>query len=92
MNVLIQKYFDILTNECEIFLNFVVHFMDPERPLWKRIAALEVCIITLVVCSLCEIIHSLVLRPPLLECLCRSSDMKNGTAKAFFDIVCECLC
>ena len=43
MNLLLQTYFDILLAECEIFLNFVIHFLDHERVYWQRITAMEVC-------------------------------------------------
>ena len=74
MNLLLQSYLDILLNECEIFLNFAVHFLDHDRVFWQRVVAMEV-------------MHTLVSRPALLESLCHGPDAKTGTAKVFQDMV-----
>ena len=78
MNLLLQSYLDILLNECEIFLNFAVHFLDHDRAFWQRVAAMEV-------------MHALVSRPALLESLCHGPDAKSGTAKVFQDMACFAL-
>jgi len=40
-----DRVFDIYTlqlTECEIFLSLLVKFLDPEKPQWQRVTALEV--------------------------------------------------
>ena len=44
----------IQSTECEIFLSLLVKFLDPEKPQWQRVTALEV-------------LSKLCIQPPLIR-------------------------
>ncbi|CAG8704246.1 2805_t:CDS:10, partial [Dentiscutata erythropus] len=40
--ILLNKFSDILVLECEIYLNMLVKFLEPNYPLWQRVISMEV--------------------------------------------------
>ncbi|XP_047499034.1 protein MON2 homolog isoform X3 [Penaeus chinensis] len=74
VSVLIQKYYPLLVTQCEIFLSFMVKFLDGDRPVWQRGLALEV-------------LHKIATQPELLKSFCTNYDMKPHATKIFQDIV-----
>lgn len=74
VSLLIQKYHSILVTECEIFLSLIVKFLDVDKPSWQRSLALEV-------------LHKIIVQPPLLTQFCESYDMKDHATNIFQDIV-----
>nr|XP_006825120.1 PREDICTED: protein MON2 homolog [Saccoglossus kowalevskii] len=74
VSVLLQKYYNILTTECEIFLSLLVKFLDGDKPMWQRALAMEV-------------LHRLCVHPQLLRSFCENYDMKEHSSKVFRDIV-----
>lgn len=63
VDILINKYYELLVTECEIFLSLLVKFLDPDKPTWQRCLALEV-------------LHKLITSPNHLSKFCRSYDLK----------------
>lgn len=72
--ILIQKYYNMLITECEIFLSLVVKFLEGDKPQWQRALAVEV-------------LHKLCVQPELIRSFCESYDMKAHSTKIFQDIV-----
>lgn len=74
---LVEKYHNILITECEIFLSLIVKFVDPDKPVWQRAAALEV-------------LFKMTVQPDLLLSFCECYDLKTHSTNIFQDIV-NCL-
>jgi Dimerisation and cyclophilin-binding domain of Mon2/Guanine nucleotide exchange factor in Golgi transport N-terminal len=74
VSILIQKYHTLLVTECEIFLSFIVKFLDPDKPVWQRSLALEV-------------LHKMTVQPELLVSFCKCYDLKDHATNIFQDII-----
>lgn len=73
-SILIRQFHPLLSTECEIFLSMLVRFMDPDKPYWQRVLAIEVT-------------HDICQDPDLVRSFCRYYDMQSHNTKIFRDLI-----
>ncbi|KJE91042.1 hypothetical protein CAOG_02242 [Capsaspora owczarzaki ATCC 30864] len=72
--ILVQRFYNLLVTESEIFLSMLVKFLDPDKPMWQRAVALEV-------------MRGLVQHPDMLMAICEHYDMQPQATQVLRNMV-----